>query len=88
MAPHATDDGNNMSSQAPMTNGETPSSKALSVRTTHFVAIWHGLRAVAGFRQPGNRNLLGPFCEPSYSMEPTPRELSEELPWKPTRLKL
>ncbi|KAI4633789.1 uncharacterized protein J4E87_000955 [Alternaria ethzedia] len=30
MAPHATEDGNNMSSQAPMTNGETPSSKALS----------------------------------------------------------
>jgi hypothetical protein len=36
MAPHATDDGNNMSTQAPMTNGETPSSKALSVRTTYF----------------------------------------------------
>jgi hypothetical protein len=36
MAPHATDDGNNMSSEAPMTNGETPTSKALSVRTVHF----------------------------------------------------
>jgi hypothetical protein len=41
MAPHATDDGNNMSTEAPMTNGETPSSKALSVRAFAFLHAHH-----------------------------------------------
>lgn len=38
MAPHATDDGNMSNKSAPMTNGETPSSKILSVCTTLFSA--------------------------------------------------
>jgi hypothetical protein len=32
MAPHATDDGNMSNHEAPLTNGETPSSRVLSVR--------------------------------------------------------
>jgi hypothetical protein len=36
MAPHATDDGNMSNKSTPMTNGETPSSKVLSVCTTLF----------------------------------------------------
>ena len=40
MAPHATDDSNSDMSnhETPLTNGETPSSKALSVRTTSSIS--------------------------------------------------